>query len=132
MLEVDFYKASNGKCPVAEYINSLNSKQAKKVAWVLNVIETMNHVPTDYLKKLKATDDIWEVRVQIGSNIFRLLGFIKSDGIILTNVYTKKTQKTHRRKIERAERRKANYKARKRNKDELPSSVYKDAKKRGP
>jgi phage-related protein len=118
MLEVDFYKASNGKCPVNQYIDSLSSKQAKKVAWVLNVVESLNQVPTDYLKKLKSTDDIWEVRVQLASNIFRLLGFIEDERLILTNGFTKKTQKTPRREIDKAERRKANYITRKRNKDE--------------
>ena len=118
MLEVNFYNASNGKRPVAEYIDSLNSKQAKKVAWVLNVVESMNQVPTNYLKKLKSTDDIWEVRIQFASNIFRLLGFIEKERLILTNGFTKKTQKTPRREIEKAERRKANYVTRKRNKNE--------------
>lgn len=101
MLEVDFYKTSNGKRPVAQYIDSLSPKQAKKVAWVLNLIESMNQVPTDYLTKLKATDDIWEARVQFGSDIFRLLGFIDFGKLILTNGFTKKTQKTPRREIEK-------------------------------
>lgn len=116
MLEVDFYKSSNGKCPVAVYIDSLNSKQAQKVAWVLNVVESLNQVPTEYLKKLKSTDDIWEVRVQLASNIFRLLGFIEDERLILTNGFTKKKQKTPKQEIKRAELRKANYITRKRNK----------------
>jgi phage-related protein len=118
MLEVDFYKASNGKYPVARYIDSLDAKQAKKVAWVLNIVESLDQVPTDYLKKLKSTDDIWEVRVQLTSNIFRLLGFIEDKRLILTNGFTKKTQKTPRREIDKAEHRKANYITRKRNKNE--------------
>jgi phage-related protein len=118
MLEVDFYKSSNGKCPVVKYIDSLNAKQSKKVAWVLNVVESLNQVPIDYLKKLKSTDDIWEVRIQLASNIFRLLGFIEDKRLILTNGFTKKTQKTPRREIDKAERRKANYITRKKNKNE--------------
>jgi phage-related protein len=93
MLEVDFYKASNGRCPVAGYIDSLNSKQAKKVAWVLNVVESMNQVPTDYLKKLKSTDDIWEVRIQFAFNIFRLLGFVENERLIFNKWIHQKNSK---------------------------------------
>jgi phage-related protein len=40
------------------------------------------------------------VRVQIGNNIFRLLGFFgESDLIILTNGFAKKTQKTPSQEI---------------------------------
>ncbi|MBN4082334.1 hypothetical protein JYT13_00845 [Mariprofundus ferrooxydans] len=35
----------------------------------------MQLVPSKYFKNLVNTDDIWEVRVQVGNNIFRLLGF---------------------------------------------------------
>jgi hypothetical protein len=66
MLEVDFYKASNGKCPVARYIDSLGAKQAKKVAWVLNVVESLDQVPTDYLKKLS-------LLMIFGKSVFSLL-----------------------------------------------------------
>jgi len=33
-------------------------------------------VPAKYFKKLTNTDDLWEVRAQVGNNIFRLLGFL--------------------------------------------------------
>jgi len=39
------------------------------------LIEELDVVPVQYLKKLVNTDNIWEVRMQFGSNIFRLLGF---------------------------------------------------------
>ena len=62
MIEIKFYKKSNGKCPVEEFLNSLTANQAQKVAWVLQVIEELPRVPTTYLKKLVSTDGIWEVR----------------------------------------------------------------------
>ncbi|MCI5150255.1 MAG: type II toxin-antitoxin system RelE/ParE family toxin [Candidatus Electrothrix sp. MAN1_4] len=56
------------------------------------------------------TDDIWEVRVSVGKNIFRLLGFIhKQELIILTNSFQKKTQKTPKKEIKLAEKRKKDY-----------------------
>jgi phage-related protein len=67
-------------------------------------------VPSHYFKKLVNTDEIWEVRVQHGGNIFRLLGFF--DGatlIVLTNGFAKKAQKTPAEEIHLAETRKRDY-----------------------
>ncbi|WP_199535544.1 type II toxin-antitoxin system RelE/ParE family toxin [Rhodohalobacter sp. SW132] len=62
----------------------------------------------------KSTDDIWEVRARIGSNSFRILGFIDGDEfIILTNGFSKKSQKTPKKEIKLAEQRKADYLSRK-------------------
>ena len=54
-----------------------------------------------YFKKLKSTDDIWEVRARVGSNSFRLLGFIDTNDefVILTNGFAKKSQKHRKRKL---------------------------------
>ncbi|MCG8614751.1 MAG: type II toxin-antitoxin system RelE/ParE family toxin, partial [Desulfobacterales bacterium] len=63
-----------------------------------------------YFKKLVNTDDIWEVRVTVGNNIFRLLGFIQGQElIILTNSFQKKSQKTPKKEIRLAEKRKKEY-----------------------
>jgi phage-related protein len=61
------------------------------------------------------TDDIWEARVRVGSNIFRLLGFF--DGaklVVMSHAFQKKTQKTPRQAIQLAEQRKQDYFRRKR------------------
>ena len=61
---------------------------------MLRLIQELDSVPSQYLKKLVNTDDIWEVRVQIGNNIFRLLGFFgESDLMILTNGICQKDSK---------------------------------------
>ncbi len=115
MREILFYKTESGKCPVENFLNSLNAKQAQKVAWVMQVVEELDKVPTTYLKKLTNIDDIWEIRVQIGSNIFRFLGFFeKGNFIVLTNGFQKKTQKTPKSEILLSEQRKQDYQARNR------------------
>lgn len=60
---------------VEEFFNSLTNKQFEKIAFVLDLIEQIDIVPKNYFKKLKNTDDIWEIRAQHGNNIFRILGF---------------------------------------------------------
>ena len=110
MREILFYRTSAGICPVEEYLDSLSGKQAQKIAWVLQLIEEFDAIPVQYFKKLVNTDEIWEVRIQVGGNIFRLLGFL--DGghlIVLNHAFQKKTQKTPKKEIMLAERRKRDY-----------------------
>lgn len=117
MREIKFYRTKSGKVPVKAFLDSLSSKHAQKVAWVLELVEKLDQVPVQYFKKLKGTDDIWEVRVRIGSNSFRILSFIDGDHlIILTNGFSKKSQKTPKQEIELAERYKIDYLSQKRGK----------------
>lgn len=110
MREINFYKTASGKCPVEEFLETLSAKQAQKVTWVLKVIEDLPSVPSKYLKKLVNTDEIWEVKVVVGNNTFRLLGFfVGSNLIILNNAFQKKTQKTPPQEIQLAEERRRDY-----------------------
>jgi phage-related protein len=79
------------------------------------LVEDLDNVPRQYFKKLVDSEGIWEVRIQFGSDIFRLLGFF-DDGnlLILTNGFAKKTQKTPPQEIALAIRRKNEYLARRR------------------
>jgi phage-related protein len=88
----------------------LSDKQVAKITWVLKLIRETQNVFSRYFKKMVNTDDIWEVRVTVGSNIFRLLGFIHDQElIILTNSFQKKSQKTPKKEIILAEKRKKDY-----------------------
>ena len=90
--------------------NAITSKQAQKVTWVLGLIEELPSIPSKYLKKLINTDNIWEVRIKFGSNIFRLLGFFDaSQLVVLNHAFQKKTQKIPRQIIQIAEKRKRDY-----------------------
>lgn len=59
--------------------------------------------PEVYLKHLENADGLFEVRVQQGSNIFRIFCFFdESKLIILMNGFQKKTQKTSQNEIAKA------------------------------
>jgi len=81
----------------------LPSKVAQKVVWVLRLLEEMDRVPVSYFKKLTGTEDIWECRIQFGSNTFRILCFFINNSVVLTHGFVKKSQKTPVGEIERAE-----------------------------
>jgi len=116
MRNIYFYRTDSGFCPVEKFLDSLPGKQAQKVVWVLKLIEDLDVIPTQYLKKLKGTSDIWEIRVQIGNNNFRILGFFQEGNLIVLNhAFSKKSQKTPRKEIEIAEQRRKDYLRRKPN-----------------
>ena len=97
---ISFYKTASGKCPVEEHLDSLSDTQITKITWVLKLVRETQNISTKFFKKLVNTDDIWEVRVSVGKNIFRLLGFMQDQKlIILTNSFQKKSQKTPKKKI---------------------------------
>jgi phage-related protein len=107
---IEFYKTSTGRCPVEEFLDSLQDRDARKVTWVLRLVERMDTIPQQYFKKLVGTEQLWEIRVQIGGNSYRLLGFF--DGpvmLILTSGFLKKQQKTPIREIELAHQRRNDY-----------------------
>jgi phage-related protein len=94
----------DGKCPVQEFLDSLSGKVARKALWTLKLLEDLEMLPSTYFKKLTGTDEIWEYRVQYGSNIYRIFCFFDTHSVvILTHGLIKKTQKTPMQEIERAE-----------------------------
>lgn len=80
-------------------------KVQDKVIKVLDILETVERVPVSYLKYIEGTNGLFEVRVQFGSDIFRI--FCCFDGnrlIVLFSGFQKKTQKTPPKEIDRAVR----------------------------
>ena len=85
-------------------------QQVEKVFFVVQIVESLEIVPKKFFKMLESTDSLWEVRVQLGNNIFRFLGFF--DGaqlVILNHAFTKKTQKIPQKEIKIAEQRMKDY-----------------------
>jgi len=66
MLVIDFFKSFEEKSIIEEYLDQL----AAKVLWTLSAIKLTHPAPSVYLKKMVATDDLWEVRVVFSGNIF--------------------------------------------------------------
>jgi phage-related protein len=93
-----------------DFYKGLDRKSKAKVDWTIKLIEHQQNVPIGYFKKLTDTDGLWEIRVKQGSNIFRIFCFFDKDKlIILENGFQKKTQKTPKAEIEKAERIKKEY-----------------------
>ena len=97
-----------------DYFEKFHEKQSlkvkKKILWTLKIIEELDQIPEIYLKHLKNTSGLYEIRIQVGSNIFRIFCFFDIDNIIVIgHGYQKKSQKTPKQQIERAEQIKREY-----------------------
>jgi phage-related protein len=92
------------------FYNSLKPEVKKKFNWTLQLIATIDRIPEKYFKHLTGTDGLYEIRVEVGSDIYRVFSFFdKGQLIILTNGFQKKTQKTPKNELELAEKLKKQY-----------------------
>lgn len=67
------------------------------------MIETQPLIPKDYLKHIEGTEGLYEIRVQQGSDIFRIFCFFDEGKlVVLANGFHKKSQKTPKSEIEKA------------------------------
>lgn len=107
--EVVLYDKPNGEYPVEQFLESLPGKVSKKITWVIHLIEDLDRVPAQYFSKLTDSDDIWEFRIKLGSNIYRVFAFFDGNKVILTNGIIKKSQKTFEGDIKRSEEFKKEY-----------------------
>ncbi|MCD8408677.1 type II toxin-antitoxin system RelE/ParE family toxin [Tenacibaculum finnmarkense genomovar ulcerans] len=74
-----------------------------KIFKVIEIIETYERVPTQYLKAMAGTSGLYEARIKLASNIWRVFCFFdKGKLVILLNGFQKKTQKTPKKEIKKA------------------------------
>lgn len=88
-----------------EFFVAQNQKVRDKIIKILSIIETIDRVPSQYLKFIEGTNGLFEVWVQLASNIFRIFCFFDGNKfVVLLSGFQKKTQKTPVGEIERAEK----------------------------
>ncbi len=97
-----------------DYFQDFFDKQSKKVkakiVWTFELVEDLPRVPETYLKHMENTNGLYEIRVQLGSDIFRIFSFFdQGQLVVLANGFQKKTQKTPKKEIELALKIKAEY-----------------------
>ena len=86
-----------------EFFNDLNDKVKSKIDYVLVILTHAERVPEKFLKHIEGTKGLYEIRVEAGSNIFRIFCcFDKGKILVLFNGFQKKSQKTPQQNIELA------------------------------
>ena len=82
----------------------------EKVDWTIGLVRSLRIVPKTYFDHLTGSNGLWEIRAKVGSNIFRVFCcFDQGNLVILLSGFQKKTQKTPKKEIEKAERLKKEY-----------------------
>ncbi|MFM1932202.1 MAG: hypothetical protein RL226_1505 [Bacteroidota bacterium] len=87
----------------SKFLKKQPVKVQNKIFKIIEAIETLERVPSNYLKILVGTDGLYEARIQLGSDIWRVFCFFDNGKlVILLNGFTKKTQKTPKNEIKKA------------------------------
>ena len=110
---VELYEKTDGKTPVLDFILSLNPKQQAKIYREIDLLEKFGnelhypHVDTIKGDKYK---DLWELRIELASNIFRIFYFLpQNNNAVLLHGIVKKKQKTPKKELDVALDRKNEY-----------------------
>lgn len=86
-----------------DFFHKQKQKVKDKILWTFKVIETIEKIPVDYFKYIENTEGLYEIRIQNGSDIFRVFCFFDEGKlIVIINGFQKKTQKTPKKEIEKA------------------------------
>lgn len=115
MNEIIFYEDEKGNNPVLELLRKLNSGNGKenrvrlkKIQEYIKVLKTYGNTAGEpYMKHLEG--DIWELRPMRDRVLF---AGIVGGNFVLLHHFVKKTQKTPRREIEKAQKELTHFKER--------------------
>ena len=87
----------------SDFYKSQKQKVKDKILWTFRIIETQKQIPKEYLKHIEGTEGLYEIRVQQGSDIFRVFCFFDEGKlVVLANGFQKKSQKTPKSEIVKA------------------------------
>ena len=96
--EIRFYK----KYFIDFYV-TLDSSVQEKIDYVFKIIRTVDLVPAKFMKHIESTNGLYEIRIKVGSDIYRVFCCFDSGRIVvLFNGFQKKSNKTPRKEIDKA------------------------------
>ena len=88
-----------------EFLVAQPQKVQDKIFKLIELIEYQQRIPEKYLKHVEGTKGLYEARIKLGSDIWRVFCFFdKGKLVILLNGFQKKSQKTPKSEIEKAEK----------------------------
>ena len=93
-----------------DFFKAQNPKVKEKILWTIGLLEVLPYVPETYLKHLSGTNGLYEIRIQSGSDVYRVFCFFSGNKLIVALTgFQKKTQKTPPGEIKRALKIKGEY-----------------------
>ena len=96
---------------ICSYQHSTSIKKVQeKIDFVFVILRKADRVPKKFLDHLTGNDGLYEIRFEIGTDIFRIFCcFDKGNLVILFNGFQKKTQKTPKQELDLALKLKKDY-----------------------
>jgi len=114
-----------------EFYILVNDNVKEKIGYVFRVIKTVDRVSEKFLKHIKGSDGLYEIRIEVSSNIYRIFCcFDKGNLVVLFNGFQKKTEKTPKGEIDLALKLKKEYFNKKNNENESSNNKKSSHKKR--
>lgn len=93
-----------------QFFSDIDPRTREKYIWTIHITETVQILPTKYVKKLEGTE-FYEMRVSVGYNEYRTVlfaidsdNFIKATEIYLLNSFLKKSNKDYKKQIDIAKK----------------------------
>jgi len=112
MFRIHLYRSPSGAVPVEEFLSEMPRKERAKAMAALNYLAVQGPA----LRRPHAAHvmgKLWELRVSLGRNEYRILYFFMIGGVIvLAHAFQKKTDAIPAKEIEVAEARRRDYEGR--------------------
>jgi len=88
-----------------EFYKPLDDKVKTKIDQIFIIIKEQKQIDPKHLKHIIGVKDLYEIRIRWSNNIYRIFCCLdKGNLVILFNGFTKKTQETPKREIDKAVR----------------------------
>ena len=86
-----------------EFYQNQNEKVKEKIQYVFSLLTQIDRVPEKFLKHLSCSKGLYEIRIEYQSNIFRIFCcFDEGKLVVLFNGFQKKTDKTPKKELKKA------------------------------
>ena len=86
-----------------DFFDSQTEKVKDKIDYVLYLVTFTGQIPKKFFQSMTGYDGLFEIRIEIGSNIYRVFCcFDEGNLVVLFNGFQKKTQKTPKKELEKA------------------------------
>ena len=93
-----------------DFFENLSLEVRTKLNWTLQLIATVERVPAKFLAHIEGSKGLYEIRVKVGRNNYRVFCFFDEGNlIILMNAFLKKTRKTPKNELRLANKIKREY-----------------------
>ncbi|MCP2727289.1 type II toxin-antitoxin system RelE/ParE family toxin [Limnofasciculus baicalensis] len=106
-LPAKFFRSEGGREPVKDWLKTLSSEDCRIVGSDIKDVEFSFPIGLPLCRQLAGYKDLWEVRSKLtGGRIARIIFYISKGEMILLHGFIKKSQKTPKKEIDLAIKRK--------------------------